>query len=543
MSPTGSSRPTTLGPAATRATAASLDGFRNEPLLELRRPEVRDAALAALARLDARLPVRVPIRIDGEELRGEEFERVDAGEIDRVVTVAQAASARHAAAAIGCAAGRGQREWGARSASERATVLRRAADILHAERLDLAALAVREVAKPWAEADADVCEAIDFLRYYAAGALDLDRGAALAQLPGERNDLRYVPRGVTIVIAPWNFPFAIACGMTSAALATGNPVVVKPAEQSPACADAIVRALHAAGVPVDALALLPGGDDPGKALVADPRGRTIAFTGSVAAGTSIIERAAASDPERRGVVRVLAEMGGKNCVLVDSDADLDDAVPAIVRSAFGFAGQKCSAASRVIVHERVADALEERLAGAIAALRVGPAEDFATDVPPVVDPEAQGRLLAALAAGRASARATHEAPGVPPDGWSVTPTLLGGLPPGHDVVERELFGPVLALEAVTDMDVACEIVDGLPYALTAGLFARSPRTIDAVAARLPVGNLYVNRDTTGARVGHQPFGGTRLSGTGPKAGGPDYLLAFVDARCITENTIRHGLVV
>ncbi|HWH95982.1 MAG TPA: aldehyde dehydrogenase family protein, partial [Baekduia sp.] len=441
----------------------------------------------------------------------------------------------------------GQRAWSTRSATERAATLRRAAELLRGRRLELAALAVRECGKPWPEADADVCEAIDFLMYYAAGAEALDHGRPLIQLPGERNTMRYVPRGITGVIAPWNFPLAIAAGMTSAALATGNAVVLKPAEQAPACAKAVVDALHAAGVPHDALSLLPGGDEPGRALVADPRIHTIVFTGSCAAGLSILERAAKVGPGQFHIKKVVAEMGGKNVVIVDADADLDDAVPALLSSAFGFAGQKCSAASRVLVCEQIADALADRLAGAVRTLRVGPAEDFATDVPPVIDAAAQMRVRRYTGQGAAAATRVAAACDAPPSGpgggFYVAPTLLVGLPDEHPVIQDEIFGPVLALQVVPSIDAACAAVDASRFALTGGLFSRSPKTVEAVAARTPVGNLYVNREITGAMVGRQPFGGGRLSGTGPKAGGPDYLLQFVEARAVTENTVRHGLVV
>ena len=257
-------------------------------------------------------------------------------------------------------------------------------------RAELAALEVRECAKPWAEADGDVCEAIDFLEFYARGAVALDRGKALFQVPGERNEMRYAPRGVVAVVAPWNFPMAIPMGMTAAGLATGNSVVLKPAEQSPGCGLMVVRALREAGVPPDALALVPGEGETGAALVNHPGVHTIAFTGSGPVGLQIIR--AAAEPGARHLKRVVAEMGGKNCVIVDSDADLDDAVPAIVSSAFVYAGQKCSAASRVLVHEAIADALLERVAGAVEVLVVGQADTFGIDVPPVIEREAQERV-------------------------------------------------------------------------------------------------------------------------------------------------------
>jgi RHH-type proline utilization regulon transcriptional repressor/proline dehydrogenase/delta 1-pyrroline-5-carboxylate dehydrogenase len=522
--------------------SAATTEFVNEPLLELRRAEVRTDATAALAALDAHLPLEIPMLIGTELVRGETFDSVDPGAPARIVAHAHAATAAHVDAALARAV-EGQRAWSSRSAAERAAVLRRAADLLRDRRLELAALAVRECGKPWPEADGDVCEAIDFLEYYAAGAEVLDRGRALIQLPGERNTMRYVPRGITAVIAPWNFPLAIAAGMASAALATGNAVILKPAEQAPACAKAVVDALHAAGVPHDALGLLPGGDEPGRALVADPRVHTIVFTGSCAAGRSILERAAKAEDNQFHIKKVIAEMGGKNVVIVDADADLDDVVPALLSSAFGFAGQKCSAASRVLVHAQIAGALTDRLAGAIRTLQVGPADDFATDVGPVIDAAAQMRVRRYAGQGAAAATRVAVADGLPEDGFYVAPTLLAGLPDEHPVIQDEIFGPVLALQSVASIEEACEKVDASRFALTGGLFSRSPRTVELVAERTPVGNLYVNREITGAMVGRQPFGGGRLSGTGPKAGGPDYLLQFVEARTVTENTVRHGLVV
>jgi RHH-type transcriptional regulator, proline utilization regulon repressor / proline dehydrogenase / delta 1-pyrroline-5-carboxylate dehydrogenase len=388
-----------------------------------------------------------------------------------------------------------------------------------------------------------VCEAIDFLEYYARGAVELDAGRPLLQVAGERNSMRYAPRGVAAVISPWNFPLAIPCGMTAAALAAGNTVVLKPAEQSPGCALALVEALHGAGVPADALALLPGEGETGAALVRHPGVHTVAFTGSGAVGMEIVRTAADTPDGQPHVKRVVAEMGGKNCVIVDSDADLDEAVPGIVGSAFAYAGQKCSAASRVLVHEAVFETLAERLDGAVRVLRVGGADSFATDVPPVIEREAQERVerYAALAASEGAVG--PEPSELPEGGWYCPPRVARGLGADSAVVREEIFGPLLSVEPVRDVDGACDVVDSLPLALTGGLFSRSPATVERVAARTPVGNLYVNRGTTGAMVGRQPFGGNRRSGVGSKAGGPDYLLQFTEPRVVTENTMRHGLVV
>ncbi len=472
----------------------------------------------------------------------DEFLSTDPGAPERVVARVAQASEDDVAAAVQTAQ-EGFRAWCQRSSADRALALRRAAEWMRQRRLELAALEVRECAKPWAEANGDVCEAIDFLEYYARGAIELEAGRTLLQVPGEHNELHYAPRGVAAVISPWNFPLAIPCGMTAAALATGNAVVLKPAEQSPACAWQLVNALRAGGVPESAISLLPGAGEVGAALVSSPGVHTIAFTGSLAVGLEIVRAAGEPAPGQQHIKRVVAELGGKNCVLVDADADLDDAVPEIVASAFVYAGQKCSAASRVLVHEAIYEPLLERLAGAVRVLVVGQAEELETVVPPVIEREAQERVDRYRAQAARQGRVVAVAEPVPNHGWFCPPAVVTDLPADSPVLSEEVFGPLLTVEAIKDLEQGCEIVEGLPYALTGGLFARDPATVRYVRARTPVGNLYINRGTTGAKVGRQPFGGNRLSGTGSKAGGPDYLLQFVEPRAVTENTMRHGLVV
>jgi RHH-type transcriptional regulator, proline utilization regulon repressor / proline dehydrogenase / delta 1-pyrroline-5-carboxylate dehydrogenase len=516
--------------------------FANEPVLELRRAPVRAQLADALAAYDARGPLDVPVWIAGDTRAGDAIVSTDPGAPDRVVARAAAATEAEVDAALD-AARTGHRDWGRRSASERAAVLARAAAWLREHRLEVAALEVRECAKPWPEADADVCEAIDFLEYYARGAVELEAGGQLLQVPGERNTLTYRPRGIVAVISPWNFPVAIPCGMVAAGLATGNAVILKPAEQAPGCAYVLVRALREAGVPPDALALLPGEGEVGAALVRDPRVHTIAFTGSYAVGQEIVRVAADTPAAQKHLKRVIAEMGGKNCIIVDADADLDEVVPALVKSAFVYAGQKCSAAARVLCHEAVHDGLVERLAGAVEVLEVGQAERLDIDVPPVIERESQERVARYAADAERTGRIAATARSVPSGGWFATPTVATDLPVDSPVLQEEIFGPLLAVERVRDVEEACDRVDDSPFGLTGGLFARNPDTVDYVIDRTPVGNLYVNRAITGAMVARQPFGGNRLSGTGTKAGGPGYLAQFVEPRVVTENTMRHGLVV
>jgi predicted delta-1-pyrroline-5-carboxylate dehydrogenase group 2 len=516
--------------------------FVNEPILELRRANVRAQLAGALTNET----LRVPVWIGTDQRHGSELLSTDPGDPDTVVAevaVATDGDVDHALAT----AERGFKTWGRTPAAERAEVLARAAQWLRDRRLEITALEVREAAKPWREADGDVCEAIDFLEYYARGAVALEQNPAagfdLLQPPGERNELRWSPRGVVAVISPWNFPAAIPLGMVSAGLATGNAVVLKPAEQAPATAYMVVRALKESGLPPDALSFLPGEGAVGAKLVGDPRVHTIAFTGSGPVGLEIIRRAAETPPGQNHLKRVVAEMGGKNCVIVDSDADLDDVVPALIKSAFNYAGQKCSAAARVLAHEAIHDALVERMAGAVEVLNVGQASDPEVDLGPVIEQEAQARVARYAAEAERSGRIAAVARDVPDRGWFATPTLATDLPDDSPVLTEEIFGPLLAVERVRSIEAACDRVDASPFALTGGLFSRNPQTVDYVAERTPVGNLYVNREITGAMVGRQPFGGNRLSGTGTKAGGPGYLLHFVEPRVVTENTVRHGLVV
>lgn len=510
-----------------------MTAFANEPALDLRDATVRDGLLEALKRLDARLPLEVPAIVDRDARRDALLTSVDPCDPTRIVAQSACATTADVDAAV-TAAARSQPGWGATQVEDRVVVLRRAAAELRRRRYELAALQVRECGKPWDQADGDVCEAIDLIEYYARQAVQLERADNLPQSAGERNTMLHRPRGVVAVIAPWNFPIAIATGMSAAALVTGNAVCLKPAEQSPACAHAMVEIFHTAGVPAGALALLPGSGEVGATLVAHPGVHTIAFTGSDAIGVQIIARAATPTPGQRHLMQVVAEMGGKNCVIVDHDADLDDAVPALLESAFAFAGQKCSAASRVLVHERIADELTRRLEQALDTLVVGFAEDFNTDVPPVIDAASRDRIEHALTQpgyGAVLRRASTMPAG---DGFWVAPTLATQAPDDSPIVTTELFGPVLSIEIVPSMASACDIVDAQRQALTGGLFSNSPQTIAEVIRRSPVGNLYINRGTTGAVVGRQPFGGNRLSGTGARTGGPEYLRSFTEQLVVTE---------
>ena len=528
------------------ADAPATDGFRNEPLTDFSVAGARQAmedALAGLRRTLAAGPVAVPVVIDGVRAEGSDvFVRHDPSDSARPVARVSAATPADAGRAIEAAA-RAWPAWRAAGWGRRAEILRSAAAIIRRRRFELAALQVCEVGKPWREADADVAEAIDFCGYYAREALRLAVPFRV-DLPGEENATAWQPRGVVAVIAPWNFPRAILAGMTTAALVTGNAVVMKPAEQSSLVALRLHEILLEAGVPPGAVAFLPGrGEEVGPALVSHPDTSLLAVTGSRAVGLALnTAAAAASAAGGRLVKRVIAEMGGKNAVIVDDDADLDEAVVAVVQSAFGFQGQKCSACSRAIVLDRVYEQFLGRLARAVESLRVGPAAEPGTRVGPLVDAEARDRVLSFIELGRRTGRqvAAVDAGPLAERGWFVGPHVFADVDPAGPLGQDEIFGPVLAVFRARDFAHAIELANGTPYALTAGVFSRSPSHLARAAESLEAGNVYLNRGITGALVHRQPFGGYRLSGVGSKAGGPDYLQQFLVPRTVTENTLRRG---
>jgi RHH-type proline utilization regulon transcriptional repressor/proline dehydrogenase/delta 1-pyrroline-5-carboxylate dehydrogenase len=431
--------------------------------------------------------------------------------------------------------------WRDLGASARGDVLRRAASILDERRFELAALMVYESAKPWREADGDVTEAVDYLRYYAREAERLAEPVAMHSPRGETNVMWREPGGVAAIIAPWNFPLAIICGMTAGALATGNCAILKPAEQSPLIAARLVEALRDAGVPSGAVQYLPGsGSVVGKALVEHPRVETIAFTGSKEVGLGIIDAASKLRPGQRNVKRVIAEMGGKNAIIVDDDADLDQAVAGVVGSAFGYAGQKCSACSRLIVVGSAYDEVVARLSAAVESLVVGAPHEPATFVPPVIGAEAQRRIEGYIEQGKQTARLLVQGARPLGDGYYVAPAVFMDVDRDDALARDEIFGPVLSVFRVGTMDEAIALALDSEFALTGGLYSRNPRNIELVRREFRTGNLYINRRITGAVVGRHPFGGLGLSGVGEKAGGPAYLLQFLRPRAVSENTARRG---
>lgn len=513
--------------------------FRNEPNSDFACVETRAAFGGALECLEAEhLGRERALRIGHREVvTGRWIESIDPSRLDRVVGRAACAGEEEADRAV-AAARDSVPGWRGAPVSDRAAVVRRVAVELRRRRFELAAWIVFEVGKSWREADAEVSEAIDFCELYAAAAERLQGTARSRSFPGEENLVLQEARGVAAVVAPWNFPLAILAGMTAAALVTGNAVVMKPAEQASLVGLELFDALIAAGVPDGVASLLPGrGEDVGAQLVTHPDVATIAFTGSRAVGLGMLEAAARVPAGGRTIKRVLAEMGGNNAILVDTDADLDEAVRGVVDSAFGFAGQKCSACSRVVVVEGVHERFVERLVEATRSLRVGPAADPANQVGPVIDGEAQARIERAVAcAGTPRFQASVSRT----DGYYVGPTIFDRVDPTSPLAREEVFGPVLAVLVASDFGDALRMAGDSDYALTGGVYSRNPEHIRRARRDFRVGNLYVNRGITGAIVDRQPFGGRRLSGVGAKAGGADYVRQFCEARTITENTMRHG---
>ncbi len=516
-----------------------------EPVAEWRRGPVRAEMGAAVGRAtpEAAGVIEVPAVIGGRRVMAGGSPTIDSVDPARPgVRVAVSAACGPAEADAGVAACLDAWDrWRRTPAAQRSAVLFGAAEWMRARRFELAALEVHEAGKPWAEADGDVCEAIDFCEYYGREMLRLDGGGPVQSPPGEVNTLRYQPRGVGVVVSPWNFPLAIPTGMVAAALVTGNAVCFKPAEQTPAIAYRLVQALEAGGLPPGVLSFLPGlGEEVGARLVEHPDVAFVVFTGSKAVGLAINSAAARVVPGQRQVKRVIAEMGGKNPIIVDTDADLDQAVPAIVYSAFGYSGQKCSACSRLIALRGVHDDLVERLVGATSVLRIGHPRAIGTDVGPLIDADALEKVSGYVDLAGREGRVVLHRTDLPAEGYFVGPTIVTEAAPSARVATEEIFGPVLTVMRADDVDSAIALANASDYALTAGVFSRSPAAIRQASEELRAGNVYVNRGITGAVVGRQPFGGFGMSGVGSKAGGPDYLLQFVEPRAVTENTLRQG---
>ena len=429
--------------------------------------------------------------------------------------------------------------WRITPVGTRVDYLHSVAELIRQRRFDLAAWEIFETGKSWREADADVAEAIDFLEFYAGQMRHLGRPRRLGREPGELNHLEWLPRGVAVVISPWNFSLAIPTGMVSAALVTGNVVLFKPSERSLMMGYHLFDLYKEAGLPDGVLHLLPGGPDVGEALVAHPRIHVIAFTGSKEAGLRIIQQAARVSPGQSHVKRAIAEMGGKNAIIVDETADLDEAVSGVLSSFTGYQGQKCSACSRVIVLEPVYEEFVERLTQAAQSLHVGPPENPAHHMGPMIDERALRKVRTYVDIARQEGTVLLDR-GMTGEGWFQGPVIVTGIQPHHRLAREEIFGPVVAVLRCITFTEALRVAMQSEFALTGGVYSRSPSHLHRAREAFEVGNLYINRPITGSLVGRQPFGGHRLSGVGVKAGGEGYLEQFMIQRLTCENTMRRG---
>ena len=513
--------------------------FQNAADTDYADTEKRVKAEQALQTVKQQLGKTYQPLINGEYLESDRFlDSVNPSRSSEIVgkigqiSVEQAEQAMNAAKAAFAA-------WKKTPATERAKILRKAADLMEERRHELNAWICLEVGKIIPQADGEVSEAIDFCRYYAHEMERLDRGVNY-DIAGENNRYFYQPKGIAVVISPWNFPFAIATGMTVAALVTGNCTLLKPAATSSVIAAKLTKILVDAGIPKGVFQYVPGkGSEVGTYLVEHKDTHVIAFTGSREVGCRIYAEAAKLKSGQKHLKRVIAEMGGKNAIIVDESADLDQAVAGVVQSAFGYSGQKCSACSRVIVLSTIYDAFLERLVEATKSLNVGASDDPGVQMSSVIDESARDRIIEYIEKGKQESELALEMP-TPEGGYYIPPTIFAGVSSDHTIAQEEIFGPVLAVMKAKNFDRALEIANGTDYALTGGLYSRTPSHIELASREFEVGNLYINRNITGAIVARQPFGGFKLSGVGSKAGGPDYLLQFLDPRVVTENIQRQG---
>jgi 1-pyrroline-5-carboxylate dehydrogenase len=510
--------------------------FVNEALTDFSVPANRDAQLKAVAAMEATFGRHIPLWIDGREVRTEkEIASLNPSDTSQVVAYVSAATTDLADLAVRSAHARFA-DWSRWEPAARARILLKAAAILKHRRFEANALMILEAGKTFVEADADTAEAIDFMEFYAREAFRYAEPQPMAHMPGEEDTAFYVPCGVTVVIPPWNFPLAITTGMTTAALVAGNTVVLKPASPTPAIAFLLAEILRDAGLPDGVLQYCPGsGGAMGDTLVAHPLTRIIAFTGSMSVGLHINELAAKVAPGQVWLKRVIAEMGGKDAIVVCDDAyDLDEAAAGIVAAAFGYQGQKCSACSRLIVMDKVYDALVEKVVAGAKTLTLGPSKDPANRMGPVITESAMKSILGYMDVGRAEGKLLLGGARASEAGYYLPATIFGDIRAGARIEQEEIFGPVLACIRAADFDDALRIANGTIYGLTGALYSRSRERLERARREFHVGNLYLNRKCTGAMVSAHPFGGFNMSGTDSKAGGRDYLMLFSQAKSVAE---------
>jgi 1-pyrroline-5-carboxylate dehydrogenase len=511
-------------------------GFANEPFVDFKKPENVRAIESALEHVGRQLGREYDLIIGGHRSRTEgKIKSLNPARPAQVVGVHQKAGAEHAELAMQAAL-KAFEFWSRTETEHRVSLLLNAAAIIRERKFEFCAWLTYEVGKNWAEADADVAETIDFLEFYAREAVRLAAATTPIQLPGERNELLYIPLGVGAVIPPWNFPFAIMAGMTSAAIVTGNTVILKPSSDSPTIAAKFVEVLEEAGMPGGVVNFCPGsGATFGNAIVEHPKTRFIAFTGSKAVGLDIHELAAKTQPGQIWIKRTILEMGGKDSILVCADADLDAAVDGVIASAFGFSGQKCSACSRAIVEETIYDVFVERVRERAEKLKVGdPAAN--PNMGPVINKAALETMLGYVETGKKEGRLLvgGSAPQTADGGFFLEPTVIADVAPDAVISQEEIFGPVLAIIKVKSFEEGLKVANNTEYGLTGAIYTASRENLDRARREYHVGNLYFNRKCTGAMVGAHPFGGFNMSGTDSKAGGPDYLYLFTQAKSVAE---------
>ncbi|MFZ2950547.1 MAG: L-glutamate gamma-semialdehyde dehydrogenase, partial [Desulfuromonadaceae bacterium] len=528
-------------PRKTVSGPGGLPRFVNEPMVDFTRTDHRAAFPQAIAQVRKQSGKTYPLYIDGRELvTADTVNTVNPANPAEILGKISQTGLDEAMMAI-AAAKKAFPAWRDTAARERADYLLKGAVTARKRIFELSAWQVLEIGKQWDQAYADVTEAIDFLEYYAREMIRYGEPQRIGNAPGEINHYFYEPRGVAAIISPWNFPLAISLGMAAAAIVTGNTVLFKPSNITGIIGWNLVEIFREAGLPAGVFNYIPGkGSVIGDYMVDHPDVSLIAFTGSVETGLRIIDRAAKVYTGQTNVKKIISEMGGKNAIIIDDDADLDEAVPHVLYSAFGFQGQKCSACSRVIVLDAVYDRFVDRLVKAAKVYQVGPSEDPRYSMGAVSDAGAMKSIREYIEVGKQEGSLLYSSPIPDGDGYWVPLTIIGGITPGHRIAQEEIFGPVLAVMRVNDFDQAIEWANSTRFALTGGVFSRSPEHIARARRDFRVGNLYINRNSTGALVGRQPFGGSRMSGVGTKAGGPDYLLHFMDPRVVTENTMRRG---
>ncbi len=514
--------------------------FQNEALLDFGIKTHQENLVKALKDLKANLGKDYPLHINGKDVTTTRWlESKNPSEPSQIIGRVAVASTTEAEQAM-LAAVQSLPVLKSLPVQTRSEILMKVADIFNRDRMKLIALEVLEAGKTWEEADGDIAEAIDFCRYYAKDMLRINKPLSLGNIPGETSFYTYQAKGVSVVIAPWNFPLAILTGMVAGSFVTGNSVVMKPAEQTPIIAYYLMKAFIEAGAPQGTVNLIQGyGEEVGEFLTSHKSTALICFTGSKAVGLHIMNKVGQILPGQKAVKKVICEMGGKNALIIDNDADLDEAVGGVLYSAFGYQGQKCSAASRVIVLEEAYPRFVERLVEAAKSFKVSASEDPSSYMGPVIDDEAQARILKMIEQAKTECKVAFQGQ-VPSVGYFVPPTIFVDCAPNSRIAQDEIFGPVLAVIRAKNIDEALTIANGTEYALTGGLFSRSPANIEKIKLGFEVGNLYINRGITGAMVERHPFGGFKMSGLGSKTGGPDYLIQFMDPKVVTENTLRRG---